>query len=137
MRVDLEWTVLRSGGREWSATRCVYAYVDPDDDELLYIGKADGPSIRERWTCSGKRALRRFLRDGGRRTQIRILAGFPELPPNTRLTRELLCDIESLLIHRLQPRGNIQATKSRIQRPGLTLHCWNDWPHQQTVFVDR
>ena len=136
MRVDLEWMVLRNGDPEWGATRCVYAYADPDDGELLYIGKADGPSIRARWRCSDKQALRSFLRDGGQRTKIRVFAGFPDLPRNARLTRELLCDIESLLIYHLRPRGNIQAIHSRIRRPGLTVRCWSDWPHRRTLFVD-
>lgn len=99
------------------------------------MGKADGPSIHARCTCSDKRAKAVSTRRWRQEEDSRA-GGFPELPPNARLTRELLCDIESLLINHLRPRGNIQAIHSHIRRPGLTVRCWNDWPHRRTLFVD-
>jgi hypothetical protein len=65
-----------------------------------------------------------------------VLVGDVELAPGRRLSRELLADIESLLIKRLRPAGNIQAIRSRISRPGLDVTCEGDWPHERRRFLD-
>lgn len=56
---------------------------------------------------------------------------------NCRLTRELLSDIESLLICEVKPWGNIQCQLSRIARPGLKVVCGSDWPLSIKVFSDN
>ncbi len=52
------------------------------------------------------------------------------------MTRQLLVDVESLLIYEVKPWGNIQAQSSRIQRPGLMVECRGAWPLRKRVFQD-
>ena len=120
----------------WSQTRVLYAYLASVNHEILYIGKADGTTVRQRWTRSAKEGFwadlekeRRILRHG-------ILAGEIELEKGYRLTRELLADIESLLIKRISPWGNIQSRWSRILRPGLRVICKGEWPLKRRDFRD-
>ena len=68
---------------------------------------------------------------------VRVIHGAVELAPGRRRTSELLADLESLLILRLDPSGNIHNSKSRsISRPGLTVECVGHWPHERTRFRD-
>jgi hypothetical protein len=53
-----------------------------------------------------------------------------------RLTKQLLEDVESLLIYRLQPWGNIRSSISRISRPGMIVRCRGSWPHPRRSFED-
>jgi hypothetical protein len=51
------------------------------------------------------------------------------------LTRQLLADIESLLIFHLQPLWNSQNTRTRgISRPGMVVTCTGDWRWSSTFF---
>ena|SRR3989442_456593 len=53
-----------------------------------------------------------------------------------RFTGEMLSDLESLLIHRIKPPGNIQCLQGRTRRPGMTVKCEGDWPQSKLVFRD-
>ncbi len=53
MIVWVHWSSIQDDDPLWDATRCVYAYLGPEK-ESLYIGKADGRTVRERWTRSAK-----------------------------------------------------------------------------------
>ncbi len=133
---EVIWRFLRERDEGWSAIRCLYAYLAPRTKEILYIGKAWGVSVRERWSRSAKAE---FWADLERRRGIRshgVLLGELALPRNVRLTQHLLADIESLLIHELKPWGNIQCRDSRISRPGLMVRCRGSWPVGQTMYRD-
>lgn len=120
----------------WEQKRCLYAYM-ADNGELLYIGKSWGKTVRQRW---GRCAKEDFWRDLERERNIfrhAIVVGTIALYPGNRLTHLLLTDVESLLIHRTQPWGNIQARASRISRPGLVVHCRGDWQERQRRFHDH
>jgi len=56
-----------------------------------------------------------------------------------RITRQLILDVESLLIHSIKPWGNMQSTRSRsISRPGLTVKCEGKvWPIAKRTFHDQ
>ncbi len=41
MLVEVDWTYLNTRHRLWSDQLCLYAYLHPARDWLLYIGKAD------------------------------------------------------------------------------------------------
>jgi hypothetical protein len=129
MRVDLHWQYLTDDGEAWDWTCGLYAYQHARARELLYIGKADGTSIRGRWRAADKDRLWRALeRDRGIH-EHRVLAGAFALAPGTRLTRQLVADVESMLIFAVQPWGNIASCRSRICRPGLRVHnLGRDWP---------
>ena len=59
-----------------------------------------------------------------------------------KLTRELVVDIECLLIfevHKINPLLNEKCTKSRgkTSRPGMIVRCQGDWPLQRKTFRDE
>ena len=137
MRVDVEWKELKPRSKRWHATRCLYAYLDPHDDRILYLGKADGTTIRQRFTAPDKEHLLDFFEDGYGLSGVTVMIGEIRMGERLRLTRELLADIESLLISRIKPPGNVQSTRSRIARPGLLVRCLGDWPHKKARFRDR
>lgn len=133
----VHWRHLTLDDEGWNQSGCLYAYLAPQTREVLYIGKAWSVTVRARWNRSGKYA---FWADLERERGIRkhyALFGEIELPRSRRLTRALLSDIESLLIQRLQPWGNIQSRLSRIARPGFVVGCVGEWPGGDTVFRDE
>ncbi|HXK27120.1 MAG TPA: hypothetical protein VJ646_02575 [Candidatus Binatia bacterium] len=134
--IEIDWIWLDDGDEEWRAARCLYAYLAPRTREILYIGKAWGTTVRERWSRGAKPE---FWDDLERERGIywpATLAGLVHPPGNLRLTQELLCDSESLLIQQVGPWGNIQSRTSRIPRPGMTLRCRGDWPHSKKLYRD-
>jgi hypothetical protein len=119
----------------WGLRRVLYAYLVAPS-EIVYIGKADYRSVRERWRRSAKPD---FWNDLERERGIRqhaVLVGGVDLEPGRRLSAEFLADVESLLIHRIRPWGNIASTKTRIARPGLIVDCHGEWPLRQRRFRD-
>jgi hypothetical protein len=49
VKVSIEWTSLhRETNRLWSDNCCLYAYLHPTRDWLLYMGKADYCDVRSR-----------------------------------------------------------------------------------------
>lgn len=135
--VRLYWSVLeREEDPRWQWSRVLYAYLGPRR-EILYIGKVDYSTVRERWRRSAKAGFWDDLeRERGIYRHVAIV-GDVELEDERRLSVSLLGDIESLLIHRLQPWGNIQATRSRVVRPGLRVRCTGAWPLREHTFDDE
>lgn len=137
MIATVHWTSLTGGGHElWTLSRGLYSYWTTNAREVLYIGKVDGATVRQRWSRSGKEHFWNDLERERRIFKHTVFAGEIGLPPGFRLSRELLADIESLLIKRLDPWGNIQSTLTRISRPGLHVRCAGDWPHARATFKD-
>jgi hypothetical protein len=135
--IEIDWIWLDDGDEEWRVSRCLYAYLALRRREILYIGKAWGTTIRERWNRAAKTD---FWDDLERERGIyrhATLAGILYLPPNVRLTHELLSDAESLLIQQVAPWGKVQSRHSRIARPGMTLRCTGDWPRSRRVYRDQ
>jgi len=133
----IDWTSIPedSGNPLWRVDRGLYAYLDPKSLEILYIGKVDGTTIRQRWVRSGKSGFWDDLeKERGIHRHV-VMAGKVALDRG-RLSRELLADIESLLICRLQPWGNIQSRRQRIARPGLLVKCVGEWPLKRASFYD-
>lgn len=135
MQVGVRWFEVDVDDDErWSYTCCLYAYLAPRAPEILYIGKCDGCTVRHRW-----RNKRDFWRDLQRERKIlshRLIVGDVALPEGFRLSRQLLADVESLLIWSIKPWGNIQGRTNRIQRSGLTISCTGAWPLIQRRFRD-
>lgn len=133
----VHWRFLKPDDAGWSQIRCLYAYLAPRTREVLYIGKAWGVTVRARWNRSGKYDFWDDLeKQRGIRTHAPLL-GEIALPRRHRMTHELLCDIESLLIQQVQPWGNIQSRVSRISRPDFTVACRGSWPGRRRVFRDE
>lgn len=138
MRVIITWTELRNElDPLWGEEFCLYAYLHPKRDWLLYVGKADYSTIRQRLHGYHKSVLFRDLSRQYAVDAVRVLHGGLVLETGRRLSSELLADTESLLIKRLQPFGNIQSTRSRISRPGLLIECHGDWPLKRRRFEDK
>lgn len=134
LRITLNWHVVSDDDHRWSYNRTLYAYLAPRASEILYIGKADGCTVRERW-----REKRQFWADLERDRNLkshRVIIAEWEITPGCRMTQELLSDVESLLIFEVKPWGNIQARSSRIIRPGLQVECRGAWPLAKRVFRD-
>ena len=137
MDLWVNWAELqRERNRLWSANYCLYAYLHPERDWLLYLGKAGGSTVRQRLSGDHKHRLFRDFRKDYGIEEVRVLVGVLGLRKGRYRTSELLADAESLLIMRLQPYGNISATSSRIARPGLRVHCIGAWPFKRASFRD-
>lgn len=134
MLVNIDWDVLEKPARDagWDYQRCLYAYVSAGS-EIVYIGLAWNATVDQRW--QGKRGLWAYLNEQGI-IRCTVLLGEVELQ-GRRLTRQLLGDVESLLIYCEQPCGNIQGRRSRIARPGMRVICSGTWPGQYREYLDR
>ena len=133
MQVDVEWDMLGSANDDegWDYQRCLYAYVT-SRNEIVYIGLAWDATVDQRWIQ--KRNLWAYLRSVGI-SECSALPGEVEVIDG-RLTRQLLGDVESLLIYAEQPSGNVQCTRTRITRPGMTVRCLGDWPGSSSIYYD-
>ena len=120
----------------WRANFCLYAYLHPDRDWLLYMGKADYQTVRQRLHGDHKADLFRFFSRKYGIDEVRVLQGDLILQEGRRRSSQLLDLVESLLIMRLQPAGNIASTRSRSYRPGLRVNCTGDWPFKRATFHD-
>ncbi len=135
--IKIEWGC--TSGKDdplWRVKRGLYSYLHPNTREILYIGKVDGTSVRQRWNYSAKS---KFWDDLCSQLEIRqhaIIVGQLKLKFPQRHSIELLADVESLLIMKLQPRGNIQSKKKRVLRPGMAVACHGDWPVDRKVFIE-
>lgn len=137
MDVRVHWAQLqRERNRLWSANYCLYSYLHPERNWLLYLGKAGGSTVRQRLSGDHKHRLFRDIRKDYGIDGVRVFVGALELENGRYRTFELLADVESLLIMRLQPYGNISATMSRIARPNLRVHCIGAWPFARASFRD-
>ena len=135
-KINLHWTQLDDEDHDlWHACPAIYAYVYRR--EILYVGKVDGSStVRTRWDSRDKDAVFTFLRREGIASN-RLWVHVGEFEYDGRLTREMVADVESILIKALQPRGNIASKRSRISRPGLDLRCIGSaWPSRYRHFID-
>lgn len=136
MNIEVDWTELAEDDRLWSARSCLYGYLHPDRDWLLYVGKADFASVRERLRGDHKETLFEDLDRKYGVDEVRVLQGQIYLDAGRRMSSELLADVESLLIKRLQPFGNIQSRRFRISRRGMRVQCLGDWPLTRSRFHD-
>jgi hypothetical protein len=138
LQVVIDWHVLKSDADEgWQQCRCLYLYRTRLTREVLYIGKAWSTTVRGRWHPGAKREFWEDLRSERWVRNPRVYVGTLTLPSNSRLTHQLLCDVESLLISSLLPWGNIQSGNQRISRPGLVVKCRGPcWPIFGQTFHD-
>lgn len=139
MKVTVEWKLIDDECEDlWDLTRCLYLYSSAED-QVLYIGQVGSlnSSVRRRWTRSGKGRCWDFLESELGIFEHRVTVGALCLPTRRRFSRQLLTDVETLLISCLAPPANSAARKSRISRPGMTVICTGDWFLASRKFVDR
>lgn len=115
----------------------LYAYLRPRHPEILYIGKAVRRTSLQRLNDPDKDAFFRDLAEHRGIHGVRVIVARIEASQN--ITRQLVLDVESLLIHIIKPWGNIQASRSRgISRPGLIVNCQGKaWPLRKRTFRDQ
>src|SRR6266850_5349345 len=130
MDMVIHWTaLLRRNNALWDADCCLYAYLHPARDQLLYIGKADYCTVRQRMRGDHKEQLFFDLSHEYRypvHVLPRVLHGYVQMLNGQRFSSALLHDLETLLIKRLKPWGNNQ--RGRTWRPSLQVECVGDWP---------
>src|SRR5262245_37240660 len=137
MEVKVHWKVVEDElDEQWNFNSGLYAYLTPKHDEILYIGKVDGCTVRQRWNATDKMKFWRDLERERRVYRHAVLFGGISLQLGSRLTGQLLSDVESLLIHQVSPWGNIQSRKARIIRPGMRVVCTGYWPLSTRTFTD-
>lgn len=137
MEIEIDWSYVVDGDDQLDYCRVLYAYVHPETEEILYIGKADSCSVKERLKGKHKNEIFEYLRAEFGITSMGLLVGEIIIPEGRKYSSELLSNIESLLIYSLQPSANIQGIYSRISRPGLTISCTGHWPNEYMVFIDN
>ena len=136
MNIEIKWEYTGEGEESLGFSRVLYAYLHPGTSDILYIGKADHCTVKERLFGAHKEEIfEEMVRNFGI-TELHTIVGVLYVPENRRYSSELLADIESLLIVKVQPSYNIQSRKSRISRPGLEIRCIGEWPHVREHFVD-
>lgn len=137
-RIVLDWRYLDYESDRWGYERALYAIVHPRKNEILYLGKADGCTVRSRLKASDKeeRVLLPIREQLGL-SEYRFMVG--EFRLNQRLTSQLICDIESLLIHQVDPWANTSNSKSRglYSRRGMVVFCQGHWPLPRKTFRDE
>lgn len=139
MLVKVHWQPLGDFDKDeyWKYLRCLYAYTTVNTDEILYIGKAWRNTIHERWKAPDKEKLWRALEEQRQIHEHCIMFGNLELEEGRKFSSELLSDVESLLIAREQPWGNIQSKKSRISRRNLKVKCLGNWIGKCRTYTDE
>lgn len=132
MTILIRWSAI--GGKAdpmWRWSGVLYSYIAPGGKEILYIGKADGATstVRSRWNADDKAGFWRELERERGIFKHAVVVGAIDVGIGGRLTRELLADLESLLIKWEQPWGNIQGRRVRnVFRPGMEVRCSGGWP---------
>jgi hypothetical protein len=88
----------------WDYNLSLYAILHPTAYDILYLGKATVAPILSRWNVDDKHD-RVWSRIEGERELFEhgFIVGEFRLPDGQRLTRQLVCDVERLLVHQIKP----------------------------------
>ncbi|MEM7628269.1 MAG: hypothetical protein AAF356_02485 [Planctomycetota bacterium] len=123
---------------QWSDRMVLYAYVDPDDGELLYLGKAAAQSVRSRFDAKEKDRVWDFIhRERGLTPESAvIIVGHPQARKGRRLDKVALAYLERLLIWKFEPLANIANMTSYKGRDDTVILCTGDWPSPFRIIVD-
>jgi|CXWL01.1.fsa_nt_gi hypothetical protein len=137
MRVEVRWTwVDDEASGDWNQTHCLYAFTDPESDEILYVNSAIEENLRDRCESSDHDDLWRSLRGIGVEN-VGVLIGLPRLDGAQRRDPALLRELTTLLINELDPSGNAEdeAGPEVPVRAGLEVACAGEWPYEEAIFV--
>jgi hypothetical protein len=136
LQVTLHWYAVEDDDdTHWRNNLALYAYLAPIKPEIYYIGKCDRMTVRGRSCYSAKPEVWNCINERSK-THCLIVA---EIEVEQRLTRELLADMESLLIYLIKPCCNRQNTVSRgkYSRIDMRVECRGKWPLSKRVFWDE
>lgn len=134
--VTVNWKYISGNEDEkWDWCRVLYMYLAPNEGEPIYIGQAYACSVRERLRTAEKEDLWGYVKKL-KVTRYALAVGNIIIPRGQNISKELVNDIESLLIYHTLPCGNIMCKDTRISRPGMRIRCRGDWPLPQNIFED-
>lgn len=136
MHIQVDWDYADENDDALDYCRVLYAYLHPETQEILYIGKSDQSSVRDRLKGEHKKQLFAFFSNELGLESMSLQVGELLLPEGSRYSSPLLSDVESLLISSIRPSGNIQSVNTRISRPGMVVSCIGEWPHEESMFYD-
>jgi hypothetical protein len=137
MRIEVNWLYAQEGEEAFEFTRVLYAYLHPKSKRILYLGKADYCTVRERTKGTHKTAIFDAMIENEGVNILHPIVGVLSLEVGTRFSSKLLSDVESLLIIELQPPYNKQSIRSRISRPGIEVNCTGTWPVRRKRYRDE
>lgn len=132
MLVSVKWEAIAERDWRWDMRRCLYSYVDADTRDVLYVGKAEHQTVRQRMYGRHKQGIYDWFFDEYGIDDFIVLFGDLHMEEGRRFSSALLSDVESLLISELQPPANICCKRSRISRPGLHVKCFGSWRGRKT-----
>lgn len=136
--IRLHWyNVGADDSPRWDYDWALYAYLAPARAVIYYIGKCYGTTVRKRYAYDAKSAVWDCVNKQTKRN--RPIVAEVELPDGMNLSKELVADIECLLIYRLQPSCNVQCRSSRGRycRPGMRVVCLGKaWALPEKEFRD-
>jgi hypothetical protein len=137
-QIEVEWSKVWK--EEWGCSNCLYAYLHPENNEILYIGKAYGTTVGQRFIAAEKEDLFDYFEKelGIGEEDLHVIVGEIVMEKGWHLSNEFLADIESLLISCIQPLGNIKGPDTRISHLGMVVCCTGPaWHHERMIFVDQ
>jgi hypothetical protein len=116
---------------DWDKTDRLFAFADPENDELLYIGAATGATLRERCEAADLEAVWHDLRGIGIE-QVSVLVGTPTSPDGDTIGAATVTATAALLVADLLPTGN--GDTADAPAVGLEIACDGDWPYEESQF---
>jgi hypothetical protein len=134
VRVTVRWHWLEDeGAPEWDATNCLFAFADPESDEILYVGAAAGATVRDRCEAAELEPLWSDLRGIGVE-HVSVMVGTIDRQGATPEPARNASAAAALLVAELQPSGNaVDATA--VPPAGLEVECAGDWPYEESRFA--
>jgi|ERR1022692_356041 hypothetical protein len=109
----------------------LYLLKNPRGGAILYIGKAGSQTIRDRWLCRSKDRIVKLARK--EKIEFRpLVAGLHTSRPKSK---QLISDVEKLLIFMVQPRWNKMGLDTcRLHHRELVVNCSGSWPFPRWRF---
>lgn len=118
--------------------KVLYAIIDKATKEILYLGKADKQSVKERLQCESKQRIWEQLDDRHpfQSNDLLVIVGVMDFEVGRRFSSDLLSDIESMLILGIKPRTNDKCKNTRKTREGVWVACSGYWHFSFNEFYD-
>jgi len=135
MHVKVGWSwVEDETADDWNTTDCLYAFTDPESDEVLYLGTCSGATLKACCEATEHEDLWSRLR-GIEIDNVGVMIGRPQAEGGAKIDAKLLGEITQLLVFEIGPSGNSDNEPRVEVRPGLEVACSGEWPYEEAVFV--
>lgn len=135
MHVTVRWTWLEDeSAPDWETTNCLFAFADPESDEIVYLGDCGASSVRDRCEAAELEPLWADLRGIGI-DHVSVLVGKPDTGAGKKVEPPTVAAAAALLVAELQPSGNASDEFQIPEPTGLEVECAGDWPYEETRFI--